>query len=184
MKLRRSLFILAAAGLAASAAPAGASANPAYDLSAIFSGNWQGVTPGNELRLQIRSVPTDPSHLFDLFVQVSGKYQRANVRLQGVMRLESQARDVSLTYVPHFDPTVSAVSPDATRFTEQEANAACSLNMKARGDGFAGETLGSSCAVALRGAFSKWTIEVEPGTIRLRDAKTGETLRFRRVSKQ
>jgi len=37
--------------------------------------------------------------------------------------------------------------------------------------------------VALRGVVGKWTIEMEPGSLRLRDVKSGETLRFRRVGK-
>jgi hypothetical protein len=35
----------------------------------------------------------------------------------------------------------------------------------------------------MRGAVGKWTIEVEPGSIRIRNVKSGETLRFKRVSK-
>jgi hypothetical protein len=78
---------------------------------------------------------------------------------------------------------VTALSDQATRFTESEANAACGISMNARGDGFAGETPASGCAVALRGVLGKWTIELEPGTIRVRDVKSGETLRFKRVSR-
>ena len=61
--------------------------------------------------------------------------------------------------------------------------AACGLTLLPRGDGFAGETPGSTCAAALRGVIGKWTVELEPGSIRLRDVKSGETLRFNRVSK-
>jgi hypothetical protein len=46
-----------------------------------------------------------------------------------------------------------------------------------------GETPGSTCALAMRGAIGKWTIEIEPGSIRIREVKSGETLRFTRVSK-
>ena len=175
----RILFI----GMALVAGRATAAENPAYDLAAILSGTFDGSTPGNKLRLTLRNVTTDPSHPFDLFLQVTGTYQGGTVRQQGVIRLESMGRDVTVSYIPHFDPTVTALSGDATRFSEREASAACGINMKPRGDGFVGETLGSSCAIAIRGAVSKWTIETEPGSIRLRDAKTGETLRFQRVAK-
>jgi hypothetical protein len=37
--------------------------------------------------------------------------------------------------------------------------------------------------MALRGAVGKWTVEIEPGSIRVREVKSGETLRFKRVSK-
>ncbi|MGH9389097.1 MAG: hypothetical protein ACRD1Z_05725, partial [Vicinamibacteria bacterium] len=144
---------------------------------------YQGSTPGNDLKLTIRSVTTDPSHLYDLYLQVSGKYQGRNVRQQGLIRLEGQGNSVYFGYIPHFDPAVSSLSTDVARFTEEEANAACGLMMEPKGDGFAGETVGSTCARALRGAIGKWTIEVEPGSMRIRNVKSGETLRFRRVSK-
>jgi hypothetical protein len=158
-------------------------ANRAYDLAAILSGTFQGSTPGNDLRLDIRSVQTDTEHPFDLFVEVSGKYQGELIRRQGVLRVEQQGQHVYLGYIPHFDATVTALSPNAARFTDQEAGAACGLTVDPRGDGFAGQTSGSSCMFALRGARGKWSIEVEPGSIRLRDVATGETLRFRRVGK-
>lgn len=178
---QRSIFCIAAALLVASVASA--LENQAYRLAAILSGSFQGSTPGNNLLIKNQSFTTDPAHPYDLFVQVSGKYQDDNVRLQGVMRFDIEGRDVLITYVPHFDPTVTALSSNADRFNDQEASAACGVNIKQRGDGFAGETLGSACALAIRGANSKWTIEIEPGTLRLRDAKTGETLRFKRASK-
>jgi hypothetical protein len=149
----------------------------------MLSGTFQGSTPGNDLHLQIRSVTTDPSHLYDLYVEVSGKYQGRNVRQQGLIRLESQGKGVYFGYIPHFDPTISGLSPDAARFSEDEANAACGFVMQPKGDGFIGETVGSTCARALRGAVGKWTIEVEPGSMRIRNVKSGETLRFKRVSK-
>ena len=184
MKFRPAL--LTAAFLAAAlplAAQKGSGANQPYELSAMLSGAWEGSTPGNELRLQIRSATTDPSHLYDLYVQANGKYQGQNVRQQGLIRLEQQGRAVYVGYIPHFDPTVSALSANVARFSEEEANAACGLVMDTKGDGFMGETVGSTCARAIRGALGKWTIEVEPGSIRIRNVKSGETLRFRKAGK-
>jgi len=160
-----------------------ASQDQVFDLSSMLSGTFEGSTPGNSLRLTIRSVATDPSHLFDLYLQVSGSYQGRNVRQQGLIRLESQGRSVYFGYVPHFDPAASALSADVARFTEQEASAACGFTLKPRGDGFAGETVGSSCSRAMRGALKKWTVEIEPGSMRIRNVESGETLRFKRVSK-
>ncbi len=182
MKQRSTFLFLAAVLLAASAAPA--ADNQSYRLSAILSGAFQGSTPGNNLLISTQPFPTDPTHPYDLFVTISGQYQEENVRLQGVMRLDLEGADVLVTYVPHFDLTVTAMSPEVDNFTDREASAACGVNFKPRGDGFTSETLGSSCALAIRGATSKWTIEVEPGTLRLRDAKSGETLRFKKVVKQ
>lgn len=182
MKQRSVLvFFLAAALFSASAAP-GAD-NQAYRLAAILSGDWQGSTPGNNLQLRATSLTTDPGHPYDLFIGIAGKYQEESIKLQGVLRFDIEGRDVLTTYVPHFDPTVTALSQNASVFTDREATAACGVNFKQRGDGFIGETLGSSCAIAIRGANSKWTVEFEPGSIRLRDAASGETLRFKRVTK-
>jgi hypothetical protein len=162
---------------------AAASNNPEIELSKMLSGIFRGSTPGNELTLTIRSVTTDPSHLYDLYLQASGKYQGTNIRQQGLIRLESQGKSVYFGYIPHFDPTVSSMSANAARFSDEEANAACGLVMEPKGDGFIGETVGSTCARAIRGALGKWTIEVEPGSMRIRNTKTGETLRFRRAEK-
>lgn len=186
MKKTTRVTIFAAALLVATlplGAATGAGNNQPYELSSMLSGMWQGSTPGNELQLQIRSATTDPSHLYDLYLQVSGKYQGQNIRQQGLIRLEPQGKSVYFGYIPHFDPTVSALSTDVARFTEEEANAACGLVMDPKGDGFAGETVGSTCARAIRGALGKWTIEIEPGSIRIRNVKTGETLRFKKVGK-
>jgi hypothetical protein len=165
------------------ALPVAAADNPIFSVASMLSGTFKGTTPGNELRLDLRTVTTDSEHPYDMFLECSGKYQGSNVRRQGLLRLETQGRKVYLGYVPHFDSTVSALSPEAARFTESEANAACGLTVAPRGDGFVGETPGSSCAAAMRGALGKWTIEFEPGSIRLREVKSGETLRFTRVSK-
>jgi hypothetical protein len=178
-----SLNTVALAVILAVAFPVAAADNPVFAVASILSGTFKGTTPGNELRLDLRSATTDSEHPYDMFLECTGKYQGANVRRQGLMRLESQGGKVYLGYIPHFDSTVSALSPGATRFTESEANAACGLTLVPRGDGFVGETPGSTCAAAMRGALGKWTIEIEPGSIRLREVKSGETLRFSRVNK-
>ena len=183
MKSTSRIVTIAIALLAATLPLAAASNNPEIELSQTLSGIFKGSTPGNELSLTIRSVTTDPSHLYDLYLQVSGRYQGTNVRQQGLIRLESQGKSVYFGYIPHFDPTVSSMSANAARFSDEEANAACGLVMEPKGDGFVGETVGSTCARAIRGALGKWTIEVEPGSFRIRNVKTGETLRFKRVEK-
>ena len=177
------LFGFSLAFLAGALPLGAANQNQVFELSSMLSGTFQGSTPGNDLRLTIRSATTDPSHLYDLYVQVSGKYQGNNVRQQGLIRLESQGNGVYVGYIPHFDPTVSPLSANVARFSESEANAACGLVAEPKGDGFMGETVGSTCARAIRGALGKWTIEVEPGSLRIRNVKSGETLRFKRVSK-
>jgi hypothetical protein len=181
--MKKLLGVLALASLVA--LPAGAATDdPVIDLANALSGTWTGSTPGNELRLDLQSVTTDPSHLFDFFLSVSGKFNGGNVRRQGVIRLESQGQGVYVGFIPKFDPTVTALSPNAVVFTQAEAEAACGFNMKREGDGFLGETLGTSCAIAMPGAAGSWVVDIEPGSIRLQNKKSGETLRFKLSEKR
>ncbi|HKA36264.1 MAG TPA: hypothetical protein VKH43_05555 [Thermoanaerobaculia bacterium] len=183
MKRMRIAPIALIALLAGAGAASAADTSPVASIATILSGTFQGSTPGNELRMDLRSIPTDAEHPYDLFLEVTGKYQGQSVRRQGLLRLETQGSGVYVGYIPHFDATVTALSDQATRFTESEANAACGISMNARGDGFAGETPAAGCAIALRGVLGKWTLEIEPGSVRVRETTSGETLRFKRVSK-
>jgi hypothetical protein len=181
MKTQRLALTLFAA-LIVAALPQTARANDhAMELATILSGTFVGSTPNNNLKLDFRNITTDPAHQSDLFLTVTGTFEDTNVHQQGLIRLEAQGTGVYFGYVPHFDPATSALSANAGRFTGKEASAACGFSMKGRGDGFAGETLGSQCALAMRGAVKKWKIEIEPGTILVQDPQSGETLRFRRV---
>ncbi len=177
------------------AAPAGAATAPqatrettaseVLNLASMLTGTFEGSTPGNQLAVIVTgTVSPSTATIYNLPVRVTGKYQDAGVREQGVIRLENQGKSVSLTYIPHFDPTAGLISSEALAFTPRELEAACNFDVVPRGDGFYGQTLGqTTCARAIRGAVGKWSFEVEPGSIRIRNAGTGETLRFRRTSK-
>lgn len=161
-----------------------ASSDKLFDIASILSGTFEGSTPGNHLRLDLRPVAIDPQHPYDLFLQVSGQFEKDNVRQQGVIRLERQGSDIYFTYIPHFDPATTSLSSNAGRFTEKELTSACSFVVKPQGDGFVGDTLGSTtCSLAMRGAIGKWSVEIEPGSLRLRNTASGETLRFKQVGK-
>jgi hypothetical protein len=141
------------------------------------------VTPGNRLVADVQSAGfRSLRHPYDLFLEVSGSFDDDNVRQQGYVHLENQGRGIYLGYIPHFDPTVSALSPRAGRFTSSETNAACSLYMEPQGDGYYGETQGTTCAFAIRGAIGSWSLRLEPGSMVVRSSTSGETLRFRRVA--
>jgi len=159
--------------------------NPAASLASIFGGRWQGATPGNQLNLNVLGVAIRSlSHPYDLFLEVTGKYQDDNVHEEGYLHLANQGKDVAVGYIPHFDPAVGALSPRAAHFTASEVNAACALFFHPEGDGFVGDTQGSTtCAFAIRGAIGKWTIRIEPGTITVQSQGSGETLKFRRTSR-
>lgn len=184
--LALSLVSLAAARCASSAAGGAASApNPMANFASMVSGVFHGSTPGNGLTLDVKNAGLfAPTDAFSLFLTTSGQYQGSNVRQEGLIRVENQGQNVSLTYIPHLDPTVGSLSPEAMRFTPEELRSACTMVLSPRGDGYAGETVGSTiCAQAIHGAIGKWTVEIEPGAIRLRNVQSGETLRFQRASR-
>lgn len=183
MKRHLAAAFLLGTGLAARAL-AQSTDSPVFQVSSMLSGTFEGVTPGNHLTLNLSPVTLEPARPYDLFLSVTGTFEKDNVVQQGVIRLETQGRDVYFTYIPHFNPAVTALSNDAGRFTERELSSACSFVVNPRGDGFAGDTLGSTtCALAMRGAIGKWNVEVEPGGIRVRNTDSGETLRFKKTSK-
>jgi hypothetical protein len=185
--MKKALWAPALALAAALVAPAGraASADKVYDIAAILSNTFEGSTPGNHLTLDLRPITVDPNHPYDLFLTVTGQFENDNIRQQGMIRLEQQGNDVYFTYIPHFDSSVTALSQDAGRFSERELSAACSFTLAPRGDGFVGNTLGAAtCALAMRGAVGKWSLELEPGSVRVRNVDSGETLRFQRVGKE
>jgi hypothetical protein len=182
-------------GSSAGASPASAATPPeqtrattaseVLNLASMLTGTFEGSTPGNELAVIVTgTVSPATTTVYNLPIRVTGKYQDAGVREQGVIRLENQGRSVLLTYLPHFDPTAGLISSEALSFTPRELEAACNFDVVPRGDGFYGQTLGqTTCARAIHGAVGKWSFEVEPGSVRIRNAGTGETLRFRRTSK-
>ena len=174
------LLLTLLAGFSSAAPRTGESARSSLtDLTAMLSGRFRGTTPGNDLRLELSTVGASAGTRFDLFLTSSGRYRETNVRRVGLLRLETQGRDVHAVYVPHFDSTVTPLSRAATRFTQEELEAACNLYFHPSGDGYVGELAGTTtCARALPGAVGKWTVEVEPGGVRVRNVDSGETLRF------
>jgi hypothetical protein len=134
--------------------------------------------------LQINPVTINLSNPYDYFVTVSGQFEKVNIREQGLIRIEPQGDSIHFGYIPHFNPGVTGISPSVGRFSSDELNAACGVYLKIEGDGFAGETRPSDCARAIRGTGGRsWRVEIEPNRITLKDAKTGETLRFEKDQK-
>jgi len=157
---------------------------PIDNLARYFTGRYVGVTPGNSLSIQINPISISLSNPYDYFVTVSGQFEKTNVREQALLRIEPQGDSIHIGYLPHFNPGITAMSPGAARFSSDELSAACGVYLKIEGDGFAGETRPSECARAIRGTAARtWRIEIEPNRITLRDAKTGETLRFEKEAK-
>ena len=166
------------------ATTAGAAPAAIDNLARYFTGYYRGATPGNSLVLQINPVTINISNPYDYFVTISGSFEKTNVREQGLIRIEPQGDSIHLGYIPHFNPGITGISPSVGRFSSDELNAACGVYLKIQGDGFAGETRPSDCARAIRGTAGRsWQVEIEPNRITLRDAKSGETLRFEKEEK-
>jgi hypothetical protein len=182
MKVSTTQIIRAAAiALLALVTATTAGAGPAAvdNLARYFTGNYRGVTPGNNLILHINPVSINMSNPYDYFVTISGQFEKTNVREQGLIRVEPQGDSIHFGYIPHFNPAVTGVSPSVGRFNSDELNSACGIYLKIQGDGFGGETRPSDCARAIRGTAGRtWDLEIEPNRITVRDAKSGETLRF------
>jgi hypothetical protein len=157
----------------------------ALDLGPMLTGTFEGTTPGNNMKAVLTVTgAVSPSDNYSLALRVTGKYSDAGVREQGLLNLQNAGRSIVLQYTPHFDPGVGMLSQDFLQFTPEEERSTCSFDVKPRGDGYVGETIGSStCARAIRGAVGKWSFEVEPGTVRIRNNESGETLRFKRTAK-
>jgi hypothetical protein len=178
-------FALLVSTAGAPSAAGAATRDRIFRIASMLQGRFEGSTPNNHLTLNMSTVTIDPSHPFDIFVQVSGKFENDNVQQQGLIRLESQGEDIYFTYIPHFNPAVTVLSNDVGQFTERELTSACSFVMKPEGDGFGGETLGiTACALAMRGATGKWSVQLEPGSIKVQSVQTGETLRFTQTDKK
>jgi len=181
-QLLRAAAIAVLAIVTASTAGAGPAA--VDNLARYFTGTYRGVTPGNNLMLQVNPVTINISNPYDYFVTISGQFEKTNVREQGLIRIEPQGDSIYFGYIPHFNPAVTGISPNVGRFNSDERNSACSIYLKIQGDGFAGQTRPSDCARAIRGTAGRtWDVEIEPNRITLRDAKSGETLRFEKEEK-
>ncbi len=135
---------------------------PINRLAQQLAGNYEGVAgPGNKLRIVVQ--PARPVLQEQRFtVTVEGKYNGNNVRLDGFVSMQPQGETVRLIW--------------ATRRSD------CQVDIHPAGDGFEGVTLPGTCQTAFQNPTpGKWEFQTEPGSFRLRNLETGETLRFRKV---
>ncbi|MGH9316821.1 MAG: hypothetical protein ACRD1P_06925, partial [Thermoanaerobaculia bacterium] len=94
MKTFRLAATFFASVLAAALPQTARAGDHAIDLASLLSGTFTGSTPNNHLRLAFTTITTDPLHRFDLFLEVSGKFEQTNVRQLGVIRLETQGNGI------------------------------------------------------------------------------------------
>ena len=135
---------------------------PYLNLARQLAGQYKGVAgPGNNLLIVVqpgRPVPEEQR----LNVTVQGKYNGNNVRFEGGLSLQPQGKTVRLIW--------------RTRRSD------CQVDIHPVGDGFEGVTLPGSCQTAFQNPTpGKWEFQTEPGSFRIRNVETGETLRFRKT---
>jgi len=164
MKVSNGRLTAAALGiLVAFASPAFAGDQPYVGLGKQLAGNYEGVAgPGNKLRIVVQPgrPATDEQRLS---VTVQGKYNGDNIRFDGLLSLQPQGDGARLLWV-----------------TRRSAD--CQVDIHPAGDGFEGVTLPGACQTAFQNPTpGKWEFQTEPGSFRLRNVETGETLRFRKV---
>jgi hypothetical protein len=136
---------------------------PYVGLGKQLAGNYEAVAgPRNELRIVVQPgrPATDEQRLS---VTVQGKYNGDNIRFDGLLSLQPQGDGVRLLWV-------------------RRRSADCQVDIHPAGDGFEGVTLPGACQTAFQNPTpGKWQFQIEPGSFRLRNVETGETLRFRKV---
>lgn len=138
---------------------------PSLDLARQLQGWYEGVAgPGNRLKILFQPAGSPGPYAFGFEVTIQGRYEKTNVNLYGTLFLEREGK--------------------AVRFRWQTARGGCDLPLRRAGDGFEGETLPGACLTAFQKPVpAKWKFEIDPGgSIRLKSAETGETLRFRKIS--
>jgi hypothetical protein len=143
--------------------PVFAADQPYVAFAKQLVGHYDGIAgPANKLRVIVQ--PARPS--IDeqrLTVTVQGTYNGHNVRFDGFLSLEPQGDSVRLIWLMR-------------RGNE------CQVDIHPEGDGFVGVTLPATCQTAFQNPTpGKWEFQTEPGSFRLRNVETGETLRFRKV---
>ena len=149
------LFVLAGVGWAAD--------QPYVGLAKQLAGNYEGVAgPANKLRIVVQPArPVTDEQRFSVTVQ--GKYSGSNIRFDGLLSLQPQGDGVRVLWV-----------------TRRSAD--CQVDIHPAGDGFEGVTLPGVCQTAFQSPTpGKWQFQIEPGSFRLRNVETGETLRFRKT---
>ena len=157
--------------------PIAAAQGPASALAKLLSGTYRLHGDNTDARLQLVGVGGTGSTL-DVLATASGTYQGKDVHQQAVLRLVSEGPDVRVTAIPHFTPVTEA-SPDVTRFSDTETQAACTFYLKPHGQGWAGATQGAVTCVA--GAAGQWEVDITPGTIRFTNPQTKQVLVFHKA---
>ena len=154
------LCVFVSTGIAALAAD-----EPSLDLARQLQGWYEGVAgPGNQLKILIQPAGAGSDYSYNFDVTIQGRYEKRNISILGALQIEREGKGV--------------------RFRWGSGKGGCDIPLRRAGDGFVGETLPGACMTAFQYPVpGKWKFEIEPGgSIRIRGADTGETLRFRKTA--
>ena len=140
---------------------------------AMLSGRFVGTGPDNQLTIDLERVRDPKLGRVSLLLTVSGRYRGTDVRSSGLVRLAGPDAAPRLAYYPDFEP---GASTQKVSLRDQPPGRRCGVALIPRGEGFSAEP---SCEDVLPG---QWALEIGADGIRLEDVRSGETLRFTKVT--
>ncbi|MDQ5858469.1 MAG: hypothetical protein M3542_09380 [Acidobacteriota bacterium] len=138
-----------------------------------LSGRFVGTSPENNLMLELERLRDPKLGRVSLVLTVSGRYRGTDVRQSGLVRLAGSHAAPRLAYYPDFEP---GASTQKVSVRDRPPGRRCGVVLKPSGEGFSAET---SCEDVMPGA---WALEMASDGIRLDNVRSGETLRFTKVS--
>lgn len=146
--------------------------------ASLLSGRFEGAGAGNDLALELQRLRDPRVSSVTLLVTVSGVYKGVSFERSDRLRVSSLGTSLEGSYRPDVDPNVERLASPVKRSGKDRNRRVCSVPFKPKGDGFIAET---SCGDLFPGGNGRWTIELQPGTIRLRSLASSETLEFSRT---
>jgi hypothetical protein len=139
----------------------------------MLSGRFVGTGPENDLTIELERLRDPKMGRVSLLLTVSGRYRDNDVRRSGLVRLAGSDAALRLAYYPDFEPGASI---QKVSVRDRPSGRHCGVVLKPRGESFSAET---SCESVLPG---EWALEIGADGIRLENVRSGETLRFTKVT--
>lgn len=146
----------------------------------LLSGRFEGIGAGNDLVLDLQRLRDPRMSSGTLLVTVSGAYKGVPFERSDLLRVRSHGSSPEASYHPDVDPKAARLAKAGKRLGNARHRQACSMLFKPKGEGFIAE---APCGEFFPGGKDRWTMELQPGTIRLRSLASNEMLEFSRTSR-